>query len=155
MNVSVRAMKFGVGQPHRRGEDAALITGHGRYTAKDAAEGIEIEWEPLPAIADTKGAVADGAPLVWNERKHNVTFSAEHGDAAATARAFAGAAKVVKIEIVNQRIVTNFMEPRGAIAEPGTQVGSSRLAQSDQPISGKPEIGGEGRLTLTASTQGS
>jgi aerobic carbon-monoxide dehydrogenase large subunit len=241
MNVTMRGMKFGIGQPHRRVEDAALISGHGRYVAdavpagalhaavvrsphaharfritdlkaakkkpgvrlvlaaadvadlaplpcfgqikptdeekmwvpafpvlakdevrfggdavafvvadtldaaKDAAEAIEIEWEPLPAIADTKGAVADGAPLVWNERKGNVTFSAEHGDAAATARAFAAAAKVVKIEIVNQRIITNFMEPRGAIAEPGPQ--------SDQPISGKPEIGG--RLTLTASTQGS
>jgi carbon-monoxide dehydrogenase large subunit len=251
MNVRMRPMKFGVGQPHRRIEDAALITGHGRYVAdavpagalhavvvrsphaharfrivdleaakkkpgvrliltaadvaelgplpcfgqikpkdedklwvpefpvlakdearfggdavafvvgdtldaaKDAAEAIEIDWEPLPAIADTKGAIADGVPLVWDGRKNNITFSVEHGDAEATARAFAAAAKTVKIEIVNQRIVTNFMEPRGAIAEPGTQVGSSRLAQSDQPISGKPEIGGEGRLTLTASTQGS
>jgi aerobic carbon-monoxide dehydrogenase large subunit len=230
MNVTMRPMKFGIGQPHRRVEDAALITGHGRYVAdavpagalhavvvrsphaharfrftdlqaakkkpgvrliltaadvadlaplpcfgqikpkdeekmwvpqfpvlaqdevrfggdaiafvvadtldvaKDAAEAIEIDWEPLPAIADTKGAVGDGAALVWNERKHNLTFSVEHGDAEATARVFAGAAKVVKIEIVNQRIVTNFMEPRGAIAEPGP---------------------GEGRLTLTASTQGS
>jgi carbon-monoxide dehydrogenase large subunit len=230
MNVTLRAMKFGVGQPHRRIEDAALITGHGRYVAdavpegalaavvvrsphaharfritdleaakkkpgvrliltaadvadlaplpcfgqikpkdeeklwvpefpvltrdearfggdavafvvadtldaaKDAAEAIEIDWEPLPAIADTKGAVADAAPLVWDGRKNNLTFSVEHGDAEATARAFAAAAKVVKIEIVNQRIVTNFMEPRGAIAEPGP---------------------GEERLTLTASTQGS
>jgi carbon-monoxide dehydrogenase large subunit len=230
MNVTLRPMKFGVGQPHRRIEDAALITGHGRYVAdavpegalsavvarsphaharfriadlgaakekpgvrliltaadvadlaplpcfgqikpkdeeklwvpefpvlakdearfggdavafvvadtldaaKDAAEAIEIDWEPLPATAETKGAIADGAPLVWDGRKNNLTFSVEHGDAEATARAFAAAAKTVKIEIVNQRIITNFMEPRGAIAEPGP---------------------GEGRLTLTASTQGS
>src|SRR6185295_11731384 len=98
------------------GDAIAFIVADTQDAAKDAAEAVEIDWEPLPAIAEMKGAIAEGAPLVWNERKQNVTFSVEHGDAEATARAFAGAAELVKIEIVNQRIITNFLEPRGAIA---------------------------------------
>src|SRR5262249_33321552 len=113
------------------GDAVAFIVADTLNVARDAAEKIEIDWEPLPAVAEGKDAIAEGAPLVWNERKANITFSVEHGNAEATARAFAAAAKTVAIEIVNPRIVTNFMEPRGAIAEPGE------------------------RMTLTASTQGS
>lgn len=116
------------------GDPVAFIVADTADAARDAAEAIEIDWEPLTATADMKDAMAAGAPLVWPERGSNVAFLAEHGDADTTERAFARAAQTVKIDIVNQRIVTNFMETRGAIAEPGP---------------------GEGRFTLTVSSQGS
>jgi len=116
------------------GDAVAFIVADTLDAAKDAADAIEIDWEPLSAVVEMKMAVASGAPLVWNERAENVAYLAEHGDAEGTAKAFEAAAKIVKTELVNQRIVTNFLETRGAIAELGP---------------------GEGRLTLTVSSQGS
>jgi carbon-monoxide dehydrogenase large subunit len=116
------------------GDVVAFIVATTLDAARDAAEAIEIEWEPLPAIADTKTAMNDGMPLVWPERKHNIAFHTEIGDRVATDQAFAGAQRVVKLELVNQRVVANYMETRGAIAEPGE---------------------GGAPLTLTVSTQGS
>jgi len=116
------------------GDAVAFIVVDTLDQARDAAEAVEIDWEPLPAIADIRGAVGAGAPLVWEERANNVAFRTEVGDRAATERAFAGAHRVVRLELVNQRIVANYLETRGAIAEPGKD--------------GAP-------LTLTVSTQGS
>ncbi len=116
------------------GDGIAFVVADMQNQAKDAAEAIEVDWQPLPAVADMKAAVLAGAPLVWNERKNNIAFVAEHGDEAATNKAFETAAKIVKIDLINQRLVTNFMELRGAIAELGP---------------------GESRFTLTVSSQGS
>jgi aerobic carbon-monoxide dehydrogenase large subunit len=115
------------------GEPVAFVVADTVDEARDAGEALGIEWEPLPAIADTKGAVADGAPLVWPERKHNLAFTAELGDSRATEAAFAKAAHVVKIELVNQRVVANYIEPRGVVAE----------------------IDERGRVVLTLGSQGS
>jgi carbon-monoxide dehydrogenase large subunit len=99
------------------GDAVAFIVAETIDAARDAAESLEIEWEPLPAIADTKGAVEEGAPLVWNERPNNVAFRTEVGDREATEEAFKNAHRVVKLELVNQRVVANYLETRGAIAE--------------------------------------
>jgi len=116
------------------GDAVAFIVADTLDGARDAAEALEIDWDPLPAIADTKGAVAPDAPVVWPERGSNVAFRSEVGDREATERAFAEAHRMVKLELVNQRVVANYMETRGAIAEPATD---------SEPI------------TLTVSTQGS
>jgi carbon-monoxide dehydrogenase large subunit len=116
------------------GDAVAFIVADTLDAARDAAEAVEIDWEPLPAVADLKVAPTTEAPQVWPARAQNVAFTVEHGDREGTELAFANAAKVVKLELVNQRIVANYMETRGAIAEPGS--------------------GGE-PLTLTVSTQGS
>ncbi len=116
------------------GDAVAFIVAVTLDAARDAAEQLEIDWEPLPAIADTKGALEAGAPQVWAERPNNLAFRTEIGDREATEQAFARARRIVKIELVNQRVVANYMETRGAIAEPGE---------------------GGAPLTLTVSTQGS
>jgi carbon-monoxide dehydrogenase large subunit len=116
------------------GDAVAFIVADTLDMARDAAEALEINWEPLAAVADLKEAAAEGAPQVWAERRGNVAFTVEHGDRVGTERAFAGAAKVIKLELINQRLVANYMETRGAIAEPAS--------------------GGE-PLKLTVSTQGS
>jgi len=97
------------------GDGVALVIAETLAQAKDAAELIEVEYEMLPAVTDMTKAVASGAPQLWPEAPGNVDFLWEDGDKARTDAAFAKAARVVKIDVVNNRVVPNSMEPRGAI----------------------------------------
>lgn len=114
------------------GDAIAFVVADTIGQARDALEAIEVDWEPLPAIADTKGATAEDAPRVWPDRARNNSYTAEIGDAAAAERAFASAVHRVRLELVNQRLVTNFMETRGVVAS----------------------FGEDGRYTMTVSSQG-
>lgn len=99
------------------GDPVAFIVAETLAQARDAAEALDLRWEPLPAVASIEAALDAGAPRVWAERAGNIAFTGEMGDAAATERAFAGAARVVTLTLVNNRLVTNYMEPRGVLAE--------------------------------------
>ncbi len=66
--------------------------------------------------ATMRRAGAVGAPLVWPQHRGNIAFEVTLGDAAATARAFAQAAKIVPLPLVNQRLVTNYLDTRGVVA---------------------------------------
>jgi len=98
------------------GDMVAFVVADTLETAKDAAEAIVIDWEPLPHVIGALDALAPSAPKVWPDRS-NLVFEAEMGDAAATKAAFAKAARTVKTTIVNQRLVTNYTETRGVVAE--------------------------------------
>ncbi|WP_025411185.1 molybdopterin cofactor-binding domain-containing protein [Gemmatirosa kalamazoonensis] len=98
------------------GEPVAVVVAESAFTARDAAELVEVEFEPLPAVADAEQALADGAPLVRDDAPGNVAFRWALGDAAATDAAFAGAATVVKQRLVNQRLIANAIEPRASLA---------------------------------------
>ncbi len=99
------------------GEPVALVVAETIAAAKDAAELVEIAWEPLPAVVRAADAIGPGAPILWDEVRNNVCIDIEVGDAAATARAFAGAAQVVRLETWAQRVTGVPMEPRTNIAE--------------------------------------
>ncbi|MHB1216787.1 MAG: xanthine dehydrogenase family protein molybdopterin-binding subunit [Alphaproteobacteria bacterium] len=98
------------------GEPIAVVIAETAAQARDAAELVEVEYEPLPAIIALDDALAKGAPLVWPEAPNNVSLDWEIGDRAATDSAFAKAAHVTRIELLNNRIVPNPIETRGAIA---------------------------------------
>jgi carbon-monoxide dehydrogenase large subunit len=105
------------------GDAVALVVAETEATARDAAELVAVDYEPREAVTDVARAVAPGAPCVWPEAPGNVALD-WHGfgpaDPAARAeldRTFAAAARVVRVRLVNQRIVMAPMEPRGAIAE--------------------------------------
>ncbi|HXQ50940.1 MAG TPA: xanthine dehydrogenase family protein molybdopterin-binding subunit [Stellaceae bacterium] len=97
------------------GDPIALVVAESLDQAKDAAEAIAIDFEPLPAVTSTAGAVAPGAPAVWDECPDNVSHVFETGNKAATEAAFAKAAHVVKRRYVISRVHAQYMEPRGAI----------------------------------------
>jgi carbon-monoxide dehydrogenase large subunit len=97
------------------GEPVAFVVAETINAAKDAAELIEIDYEELPAVALIDDAIAPGAPQVWPEAKGNIALDWEQGDEAATEAAFARAAHVTTLDLVNNRIVVNSMEPRGAL----------------------------------------
>ena len=99
------------------GDAVAFVVAGSLAAAKDGAEAIAVDWQPLPHVIGAVAALAAGAPRVWGDRPGNLAFETELGDAAATKAAFAQAAKTVELTIVNQRLVTNYMDTRGVIAE--------------------------------------
>lgn len=99
------------------GEAVAFIVAETLAQARDAAEAIEIDWQPLPAVTGIEEALAKGAPQVWVDRPGNVAFEAEQGDREKTEKAFAKAARTVSLTIVNNRLASNYMETRACVAE--------------------------------------
>ncbi len=103
-----------LGKVRHVGDPVVMVIADSKARAKDAAQLVEIDYDPLPAVAHLKDAVAAGAPLVWEEAAGNLCFDWHIGDAAATDGQFSGAAHVVSIDLVNNRIIPNAIEPRAA-----------------------------------------
>jgi carbon-monoxide dehydrogenase large subunit len=99
------------------GDYVAFVVAETYHQALDAAELIEVDYEPLPAIASTAEATAKGAPRVWDDCADNIGFVQLFGDKAATDAAFAKAAHVVKHRFVINRVTAATMEPRGCIGD--------------------------------------
>src|SRR5215472_14804146 len=98
------------------GHPVAVVVATDRYLARDAADAVEVDYEPLPAVTDPEKAIASGAPPVHPEWPDNVafTFHQEGGD---IAQAFRDADVVVKQRITSQRLIPTAMETRGVVAE--------------------------------------
>ncbi|MEM7188389.1 MAG: xanthine dehydrogenase family protein molybdopterin-binding subunit [Pseudomonadota bacterium] len=99
------------------GNPVAFVVAETLAAAKDAAELIEIEIDELPVVTDTLGATADGAPQVYDEAPGNVIFDYGNGDKEAVDAIFDVADRVTTLQLVNNRLVSNPMEPRAAVAE--------------------------------------
>ena len=99
------------------GDIVAIVIASSLDIARDAAEKVSVTYSVLPAVVATEDAPKDAAPQLWPEAPGNTCFNWEIGDKAATDQAFEGAHHVTRIELVNQRLVPNAMEPRAAIAE--------------------------------------
>lgn len=99
------------------GEPVALVVAETRAQALDAAELIEVDYEPLPAVTTVAAARAVDAPLLSAEVPGNVCLDWRTGDWPAAEAAFARAAHVVTLDLDNHRIVANPMEPRGCVGQ--------------------------------------
>jgi carbon-monoxide dehydrogenase large subunit len=106
------------------GDQVAVVIAETKVQAKAAAQLIEVDYEPLPAVAFVKDAVRAGAPQVWEQAQGNTCFDWHLGELAPVEAAFARAFKIVEIEVVNNRLIPNAMEPRAAIGdyEPSTDM---------------------------------
>ena len=113
------------------GEPVAAVVAEDAYAARDAAEMVEVNYEPLPAVVDPEKALEKGGTLVHESFGSNQAFTHElkNGDVAG---AFKQADRVVKARLLNQRLAPIAMEPRGVVAE---------------------YLPGENRLTVWSSTQ--
>jgi carbon-monoxide dehydrogenase large subunit len=98
------------------GDPIACVVAETLLQAKDAAEAVEPDIDPLPAVTDPEAAARPGSPVLHVEAPDNVALDYHYGDAAAVAEAFAAAAHVTGLKLVNNRIVVNPMEPRAALA---------------------------------------
>jgi carbon-monoxide dehydrogenase large subunit len=118
------------------GEAVAAVLAETIAQARDAMEAIDVRYEPLPCVVDADDAVAPGAPLVCPAATGNVAAAARHGDAAATAAAFAKAAHVVTLDLVNQRLAPSPIEPRAIVASFDAATGRITLRVSNQTPTG-------------------
>lgn len=104
------------------GQPVAAVVASDKYKARDAAELIEVDYEPLDAVTDIEAAARPDSPVIHPELGTNVAwvYNAGSGDIDA---AFAQADKIVTQRIVHQRLIPNAMEPRGVLAQyfPGEQ----------------------------------
>jgi aerobic carbon-monoxide dehydrogenase large subunit len=99
------------------GDRVAFVVAETLQQARDAAELIEIDYEPLPAAITVEDATRPGAPAVWDEAPDNVAFTLAMGNKDATDAAFAKAKHVVSLKLDNARISANSIEPRAAIGQ--------------------------------------
>jgi aerobic carbon-monoxide dehydrogenase large subunit len=99
------------------GDNVAIVVAETINQAKDAAELIAVDYEPLPSVSSPWEAVQPGAPLVWAECANNICFIHTEGNKQATDAAFAGAAHVIRRRLPVNRTAHMTMEPRGAIGD--------------------------------------
>jgi carbon-monoxide dehydrogenase large subunit len=116
------------------GDPVALVVADTLDQAKDAAELIEVDYAPRAHTVGTYESAQPGAPLVHDHIKSNIAFDWAMGDQAATDAAFKKAARTVSLRLVNQRLVVNSMEPRGAICEHDAKDDRSTLWVSSQGV---------------------
>src|ERR1700709_2093021 len=99
------------------GQAVAVVIAETKNQAKDAAEAVVVNYEELPAAADIRAAIKPGAPQLHPEAAGNVIYDWTIGDEAAAEAAFKAAANVTSLNITNNRLVPNAMEPRAAIGD--------------------------------------
>ena len=99
------------------GEPVAFVVAETLHHAKDAAEAIVVDYDMLPAVPTIEDAIAPGAAAVYDQCPDNIAFIHEAGNRAAADAAFAKAAHVIKHRMRINRLTTNSMETRGALAE--------------------------------------
>jgi aerobic carbon-monoxide dehydrogenase large subunit len=113
------------------GEPVAIVLAETLLQACDAADLVDVHYEPLPAVVDAAAAMREGAPRLHEAAPGNVCFRFARGDAAAVAKALAGAPHVVRLDLINNRLIGAAIEPRAVVAD----------------------ISASGKLTLYCATQ--
>ena len=99
------------------GEPVAFVVADSVSAAREAAESIEVDFAPLPCVAGTAAAVEPGAPQLWDQAPGNVSLRWEMGDRDACAAAFETAARVVRLELINNRVAAYPLEPTTVLGD--------------------------------------
>ena len=113
------------------GDQVAVVIAETKDQARDASELIAVDYDVLPAAIDMDAALS-GAALVHDDVPNNLCFDWELGDKDATEAAFADADHVVSIDVTNNRLIPNAMEPRAAIAQHDSSTGHYTLHTTTQ-----------------------
>jgi carbon-monoxide dehydrogenase large subunit len=100
-----------------QGDALAIVVAEERYLAHDALDAIDVEYDRLDAVTDPDDALSDDAPDVHDDPDGNQAFDWEIGDAEKTDDAFEGAAHTVSIDLENQLLIPNAIEPRACVAD--------------------------------------
>lgn len=129
------------------GDAVAAVVAENIYTAYDALDLIEVEYEPLPAVVDARKTTESGAPLVHDDIADNISYTWALGNKEETEALLASADHVIDLDLINQRLIPNAMEPRACVADWHDAMGEMTLwttSQNPHPI----------RLLLSAFTLG-
>jgi aerobic carbon-monoxide dehydrogenase large subunit len=118
------------------GDAVAFIVAESMAIAKDAAELVAIDWVSSPVVVEIPDALAKGAAMVWDDAPGNIAYDTAMGDKAKVEGIFAKAHKTVRLEIINNRLITNYMETRACIAEYDAPTKSFTLTVGSQGVHG-------------------
>ncbi|PJK30415.1 carbon monoxide dehydrogenase [Minwuia thermotolerans] len=123
-----------IGRVRHAGEGVAFIVAESRRAAEDATDLVEADYDELDVVTDSVAALGDGAPLLHEEARGNRAFHWSKGERAPVEKALAEAAHVAELRLVNNRIVINPMEPRGALCLYDADSGAFTLSGSIQNV---------------------
>ena len=123
-----------LGKVRHAGQPVAFAVAETLTAARDAAEAIAVDYEALPAVSEADDAIATGAAQLFEHIPGNIVFDWDNdtSDAKATEAAFAKAAHVVSLDLINNRLVANSMEPRNAVTDYDPASGRSTLYTATQ-----------------------
>ena len=118
------------------GDPVAIVVAETAAEARDAAEAVMVDIDGLPAVTDARAGAQPGAPQLYDDVPNNVCLDYHYGDSARVAEAFAQAAHVTRLHVLNNRVVVAAMEPRAAIAEVDAASGRYTLHTCSQGVFG-------------------
>jgi aerobic carbon-monoxide dehydrogenase large subunit len=122
------------------GEPVAFVVAETLHQARDAADLVVVDYAPLPAVIELEQALAPDPQAIWDERPDNISFQWAGGDAEATTAAFAKAAHITRMDLVNNRVVLAYMEPRAAIGALEAESGRLLLSAGCQSAHGQQAV---------------
>ncbi|MDC0033237.1 xanthine dehydrogenase family protein molybdopterin-binding subunit [Alphaproteobacteria bacterium] len=111
------------GSTRHVGDPVAMVVAETLADAEEAAHAVEVSYQARQSVTDTGNATASGEPQLWDEAPGNICFDWVAGDKETTTQALDRANHVVSLAIVNNRIITNFLEPRAALAKYDARTG--------------------------------
>ncbi len=124
------------GRARHVGDPVAVVVAETPEAARDAAELVMVDYDDLPSVTGTAEALEAGRPLVWDEAPGNLCFDWEQGEEAAVEAALSKAARVVELQIVNNRVVANPMEGRACVADVEAETGRLVIYVTSQGVHG-------------------
>ena len=130
--VDLPHLPLALGRVRHVGEPVAVVVASTREAARDAAEAVVVDYQPLAAVVSLLDAVKDGAPQLWDEAPGNVCFAQAFGDAEAVRRVIAAAPHVIRHEFVHNRIANCQIEPRAAVGDYDKASGLHTLISGSQ-----------------------
>ena len=116
------------------GDCVAFVVADSAARARDAAELVDVEYEPLPTVVSAENALDDGAPAVWEDCPDNICYRHRLGDATAVEAAIARAAHVTRVRLPISRVCMNPMEPRAALGSCDPSDGRYTLHTGSQNV---------------------
>ena len=122
------------------GDAICFIVADSVAIAKDAAELIEIDFEILPAVVDTEKTLDEDSVLVYDDGEKNLAFTHFMGDRKATDEAFSNAEHVSELKIINNRLVSNYMETRAVLAKWDNEAGRFEVTVGSQGVFGQRRV---------------
>jgi aerobic carbon-monoxide dehydrogenase large subunit len=129
------------------GQPVTAVVAEDRYVARDAANAVDVDYDRLDAVTDPIEATREDAPRVFEGVPDNVVTVSEMGDADATSGAFEDADRTIDVELKNNRLIANAMEPRAALAEYDEAEDSLTVTMTSQSPHGH-----RGKLSTTLGT---
>ena len=124
------------GRVRHVGDPVCFVVADNVEIAREAAERIEIDYEPLPSVINGRTALAEGAPALWDEAPGNLVYHVQRGDPAAVAAAMKHAAHIVEVDVTNNRVIVVPLEPRAGIARYDSATDAMDLELTGQGLHG-------------------